>query len=124
MLGPLTRSLRQELCGSRKAFDTPLSRRGRPRRPGSATRRSGAYRGGTSTRKSNAARITPPSRDSIRTYHAGHLITLRPRAVNVSGSLRRDSASALDATSLNGLRQALPARHGLVFYRPEYFGAG
>jgi hypothetical protein len=38
-----------------RALDTPLKRRDLSPRPGSATRRTGAYRGGTFTRKSDTA---------------------------------------------------------------------
>jgi hypothetical protein len=52
-----------------RAFDTPLSRRDLAPRPGSATRRTGAYRGGTSTRWLDGAPIPPSRRRSFRTHH-------------------------------------------------------
>ncbi len=68
-----------ELYSSRWALDTPLRRRDLSRRPGSATRRSGAYRDGTLTRKSDAAGTDPhvPGAGSVRTHH-GRTIAPRP----------------------------------------------
>jgi len=48
--GPAVLLPSRKLYGSPRAFDIPLRRRGLSPRPGSATRRAGAYRGGTPTR--------------------------------------------------------------------------
>ena len=64
----------QQPDGCRRAFDTPLSKGILGPRPGSATRRAGAYRGGTPTRKSDTA-WNPPGEPcsnragSVRTHH-------------------------------------------------------
>jgi hypothetical protein len=68
--GPADLLPTQEPYGPPWALDTPLRRGDLSPRPGSATRRSGAYRGGTLTRKSDAAGTAPrlPGTGSVRTH--------------------------------------------------------
>ncbi len=56
-------------------------------RPGSATRRSGAYRDGTFTRKSDAAGYSPPvfGDVSVRTYHASIVLDADRQTYGPSG---------------------------------------